>query len=91
MANCAIFGCPISRKEQYNHISLFKVTGEKDEYSIAWSRKLIDVITKTRVIDKKFRQLIESKRLWICEKHFLPNQVLHRKYFQLIVLLLVSV
>ena len=86
MANCAIFGCPISRKEQYKHISLLKVPGGKDEYSIEWSRKLIDVITKTRVSDKKLKQLIESKRLWICERHFLPNQVLHRKYFQLILL-----
>ena len=82
MANCAIFGCSIYRKEH----SLFNVPGGKDEYSIEWSRKLIDVITNTRVIDRKLRQLIESKRLWICERHYLPNHVLHRKYYQLMLL-----
>ena len=52
MANCANFGCSICLKEQYKHISLFKVPGGKYEYSIEWSRKIIDVVTKSRVIDR---------------------------------------
>ena len=74
-ANCAIFGC-----SNVNIFHYLQFLG-KDEYFIEWSRKLIDVIAKAKVIDRKLRQLIERKRLWICERHYLPNQMLHRKYY----------
>ena len=81
MANCAIYGCFTNRSnEKYKGISLFKVPGGSDEYSIEWSKKLIDVITKGREMDQSLRNQIKSKRLWICENHYLPSQINHRKY-----------
>jgi len=81
MANCAIYGCFTNRKsDSYKGISLFKVPGGKDEYSVEWSRKLIHIITKDRVVNPSLRKQIESKRLYICEKHYQPTQVIHRKY-----------
>ena len=80
MANCAIPNCFTSRNEKYKGISLFKIPGGKGEYSMKWSKELLNIITKYRIIDTKLRKLIESKRLYICERHYLPNQIIHRKY-----------
>ena len=80
MANCAIPNSFTSRNEKSKGISLFKIPGGKDEYSMKWSKELLNIITKYRIIDTKLRKLIESKRLYICERNYLPNQIIHRKY-----------
>ena len=57
MANCAIFNCSSSRKDKYKGINLFKVPGGNDEFSHNWSMKLINSITKDRVVDEKLRKI----------------------------------
>ena len=53
MANCAIFNCFTNRSNAiYKGISLFKVPGGSDEYNMEWSRKLINIITQGREMDK---------------------------------------
>ena len=76
MANCAIFNCSSSRKDKYKGISLFKVPGGNDEFSHNWSMKLINIITKDRVVDEKLRKNVLKKKLWICEMHYLPSQII---------------
>ena len=76
MANCAIFDCFSSRKEKYISISLFKVPGGNDEFSLNWSMKLINIIMKDRVVDEKLRKNVTEKKLWICEIHYLPSQII---------------
>ena len=61
--------CFTSRNEKYKGISLFKIPGGKDEYSTKWSKELLNIRTKYRIYDTKLRKLIESKRLYICERH----------------------
>ena len=80
MANCAIFGCSTSCKAKYKHLSLFKIPGGQDDYDLEWSKKLINVITKTREVDPKLKKLIEEKKLWICEIHYAPTQIIHCKW-----------
>ena len=76
MANCAIPNCFTSRNEKYKGIS----PGGKGEYSMKWSKELLNIRTKYRIIDTKLRKLIEGKRSYICERHYLSNQIIHRKY-----------
>ena len=63
MVDCAIPNCFTSRNEKSKGMSLFKIPGGKDEYSMKWSKELLNIITKYRIIDTKLRKLIESKCL----------------------------
>ena len=76
-ANCAIFGCNTSRI--HKGISIFKVPKSVDDYSKKWKENVISVITRDRVIDQSLRRQIETDKLYVCEKHYLEDQILRRK------------
>ena len=73
-ANCSIYGCPTSRKSK--GISIFRVPTGDDEYSKNWREKIVNIITKDRVIDKNLRSQIEKKNLYTCELHYLEDQLI---------------
>ena len=77
-ANCSIFDCSTSRTSR--GISIFGLPRGNDEYNMVWREKLINVITKDRVIDKKLRVQTEKRTLHICEKHFSQSQLIQREY-----------
>ena len=68
--NCSIYGCTVSRRAKYNGISLLKVPCGDGEFETSWRNKLVVIITKDRVIDSSLKKQIESKRLFICQRHF---------------------
>lgn len=70
--NCAIFGCSTSRR--HKDISIFKVPLPNSDFNKTWGEKLINIITKDRVIDKQLRKRIDTFKLYICERHFSPDQ-----------------
>ena len=70
--NCAIFGCSTSRRNK--GISFFKVPLANSEVNKAWGNELINIITKDREIDASLRTRINSRKLFICELHFSPQQ-----------------
>ena len=74
-ANCSIFGCNVSRNKV--GIAIFKVAAGKDDYSANWRSKLVDIITKNRVIDTQLRKQIENRKLHICERHFTEDCLNH--------------
>ena len=78
-ANCSIFGCSTSR----NHvgIALHRIPKKDDEYSCNWREKLIQIITRDRVVDPSLRRQIEKRNLCICELHFSDDKLLRRKFF----------
>ena len=49
--NCAIFGCPTSRR--HASISIFKVPLPNNEVNKKWGSELINIITKDRQVDAK--------------------------------------
>ena len=67
-ANCSIYDCSISRRNP--GVAIFRVTRGKDEYNTEWRKKLVNIITKDRVIDPGLKAQIEKQNLYICEKHF---------------------
>ena len=75
-ANCAIFGCSTSRKHK---ISIFRVPTKDDEWSKEWRRKIVAVITRDRVVDSNLKRQIDNKALYVCEKHYPQDKLLHRK------------
>ena len=76
-ANCAIFGCPVSR----NHIglSIVRIPTKDDEYSINCGQKLLNIVTHDRVIDKGLKSQIEKRNLYICERQNTEDQFLRRE------------
>ena len=75
-ANCSIYGCGTSRRNKETPI--FKVTNRKDEFSLNWRQKLVDVVAKDRVVDVSLRKQINNNNLYICGKHFSANQLIKR-------------
>ena len=71
--NCAIFGCPTSRR--HPSISIFKVPLPNNEVNKKWVCELINIITKDRQVDALLRKRIESRKIFICERHFSPDQI----------------
>ena len=73
--NCAFPKCSTSRKDK--GISLFKVpTPDKtNDESIKWTKDLIDIILKYRVKDQFLIKRMRSYKLYICAKHFTPDQI----------------
>lgn len=75
--NCCIPNCSSSRR--HSGIAIFNVPRGDDEFSRGWRKKLIDIVTKYRVIDPSFKVAIEKKNVAICEKHFSNEVKIFRK------------
>ena len=79
--NCAIYGCSSSRTTAV--VSLFKVPFSKeDPYMINWRNKIVDIITRDRIIDSNLRSQIQNCRLHICELHYQEEKLLRRKCYR---------
>ena len=67
-AYCSIFGCPVSR----NHVglSMFRIPTKDDECSINWRQKLLNIVTRDRVIDKGLKSQVKKRNLYICNRHY---------------------
>ena len=76
MPSCAIFGCGTSENKKNEHgFSLFKLPARKTDFYIKWKSDILNVITKDRIVDHNFKHLIDNDRVWICEKHFKPEDI----------------
>ena len=73
-ANCPIFGCGESRKPKYQGIGIF----EKNKES--WRKASLHVVTRDRVVDASFRKQIEEGSVYVCERHFTPEDIGIRKF-----------
>ena len=84
-ANCSIFGCGTSRTKNYQGLSIFKIPGTKvykdntEEQQIKWRRDFLSCVTKDREIDQCLSEAIKKDHIYICEKHFVPDDFV-RKY-----------
>ena len=73
--NCAFVECHVYRKK--GGYSIFNVPKGEDEWSKNWRKQLIDIITKYRVVDAKFRCQIKKKNISICDRHFTEDMKIH--------------
>ena len=71
--NCCMPQCSTSRREK--GVGIFQLPGRKDDFYAKWRNDILNIIKKYRVEDKHFKQLLDSKSVYICEKHFLPDEI----------------
>ena len=94
-ANCSIFGCGMSRKPKYEGIGIFKIPpsqGKKKKQQQqqqqqqqkknkeSWRKASLHVVTRDRVVDPSFRKQIEEGSVYVCERHFTPEDIEIRKF-----------
>ena len=76
--NCAIVGCGTSRRTK--GIGIFKLPAAKNDKYKRWREEWLSEITKTRVIDKAFREKILNDTVYKCKKHFKAEDIESCKY-----------
>jgi len=75
--NCAIFGCPVSRK--HKGVAVFRVTKGKSEFDLSWRKKIHGVAKRDRVVDESLKKRLEEGDVYICEKHFTADSISYCK------------
>ena len=71
--NCSLFDCGTCRRTK--GIGIWKLPVPPNAEYKKWREDWLNEITKTRVINKNFRQMIENDKVFTCEKHFKPEDV----------------
>ena len=66
--NCAIPDCSTSRATL--GVALLGMLKNDDEYNVNWRKNIVDMVTKTRVVDASLKTQIKRKPLHFCEKHY---------------------
>ena len=59
----------------YRGISLFKVRQGDDDWSKDWRKKTIAILKQYREEDTRLRQQIIKKNIFICERHYKPEDI----------------
>lgn len=72
-ANCAFPRCGVSRN--YVGVGIFKVPSRNDIFYMEWRKNLLGILTKYRVVDKDFKKRIEKGNVYICERHFVDEDI----------------
>ena len=71
--DCAVFGCGTCRRTK--EIGIWKLPAPKDEKYKHWRVEWLNEITKSREIDKEFRERIEKDKVYTCEKYFAQEDI----------------
>ena len=74
-ANCALPQCGTTRREKYESVGIFQVSQRTSERYVAWKKAVYDVVSKYREEDRAFKKQIEAGNVWICEKHYKPEDI----------------
>ena len=69
-ANCSIYGCGTSRRNE--GVGIFRLPSAKDDNTKKWRSEILNVISKDRVVNASFKEKIEKNTVYVCEKHSLP-------------------
>ena len=54
---------------------LYTITTRKDEFNTRWRNDLISIVKKYRSLDKAFYERLANGKVYICQKHFAPNDL----------------
>ena len=78
-SNCCIPKCTNSRT-RHPGVALFRIPTKDGEYSAVWRKNILDVVTKYREVDSRFKTQIQNKTVHICEEHYAKDKLIRRKY-----------
>ena len=59
-------------------MGIFQIPTKDDEYSREWREKLVDIITRDRVVDEDWKRQIKNRNLFICEFHYTEDKLNRR-------------
>ena len=76
--NCSVIDCGTCRRTK--GIGIWKLPAARNAEYKKWRQDWLNEITKARVIDKHFREMIENDKVYTCEKHFKPEDIEICKY-----------
>ena len=71
--NCAVVGCGSCRRSK--GIGIWKLPAPRNEEYKKWRSDWLNELTKTREVDSDFQKLLDSDRVFTCEKHFAPDDI----------------
>ena len=63
---CCIHGCHTTSRRNKG-IGLFKPTNIKNEYHMKWRSKVDQIILRHRTPDKKYKELVEKRKIFVYE------------------------
>ena len=75
MANCVFPQCGVQRIHKYSGIRLFKIPTRKCDFYTEWRTNLINVISRYRLVGKTLKERIMKGKVYVCERHFLPEDI----------------
>ena len=55
-------------------MGIFQIPGKKVEKKAQWRRDFLNAITRTRVVDHEFREMIENDRVFVLAPDISRNQ-----------------
>ena len=73
---CVFPGCLVQNTDVYDE-KLFQVTKRKDDFHSQWRKQIVDLVTLYREMDNARKQdVLDCKTtIWICERHFSPQDI----------------
>ena len=66
--NCAVIGCGTCRRTK--GVGIWKLPSAKNDAYKKWRDDWLNEITKTREVDREFRERIKNDNVFTCERHF---------------------
>jgi len=83
--NCALYGCPSSRKHGLSFFKIPSVRADDSEHTKALKTSArngwLQVILRTRESTAELKKRIEASNIYLCELHFKPDCILISNYF----------
>ena len=70
--NCAILGCGSCRRTK--DIGIWKLPAPKDEAHKKWRDEWLQQITRSRDLDRLFKELLAKDRVFTCENYDLAKR-----------------
>ena len=80
-ANCAFPDCGVTRREKFTSLAIFQVPKRTGEFYTKWRTDILDVLLKYRGVDATFKERLKNGKVYICERHYLPEHIIFTSKF----------
>ena len=74
-ANCAFPDCGVTRREKFASLAIFQVPNRTGDFYTKWRKDILDVLLKYRGVDSILRERLKSGKVYVCERHFQPEDI----------------
>ena len=75
--NCAFPQCTSCETEKHAAVKFFQITTRKSEYYDyeGWRDKIINILSRYRVMGKAEKERIAKGRMYICSRHYAEEDI----------------